>query len=928
MKQTLRISIARGGCRFATPLYLGGDYTLSFEGDRSDEAVTLLFVKPKSNNATKTDAMSALAQSTKDETSGVITLKLNKQALLNWFIDCGECDVDGYVDAHCYVFDAEGVILADSDVTIEYKPIQFAIDSKGFDDWSDFDARITAVEEQAKNHDSSIDKINIVIKDLESADIKNLAEAKSDATEKVDNALQEAKTYADNIKTQLARMQYVKCDEESTETTEVYHHVFLTKNEDGEHVITVDETPCSIEGTDPTTTKYVYIDTKQTITGQKTFQGALTIDGSNGGSISVPTKETDDNSTAAASTAFVQARLEKFDQAFTRWWGEQLLGNIEWQGQHTFDSQIKANGGVKGDLTGNVTATKVDTVNLKATDVDTDTLNVTGAETHSGAEMHSGAETHSGLVTLENVQDPNIKKFSLTGMSSDKGLGVRYVWNALKMMAQFMTGKWAHGAKDSVSFATSTTKVEWRDIEENNSFVNLWATKVLDFCFYHQTNLYHIYLPNVTSVGAQAFESNTNLRVFPIYYEMSGFERLVSAGRRAFYDCNNIAAENENSLDYNLFPSLEYIGDECFNHCSNITKVNLRRLKRAGTSSFSALGDITSFRCGEAVSEYELHTTVDAELLSVYEAFDWCKENSTSLFSVINEAYGGIDSIPYTFFCGQVKSKNKLTEVVMPTMQLLHQADAFYDSSIISNIELDECIHIGYRAFMYNGSSKSQYPTGLVQNLRLPKCIAIEADAFGNSNNNAWDYFCRNVYAPKLQYINSRAFYMIRTIEQFYAPELKYIGACAFWGCISLVGTSYQDENGNVIGDKDIVRFDNCLAMGDYAFSGRSDTMAMKKLSIAKCEKIGIGAFNNSDNLTDIYMLQRTVSQVLSNATSSTSQNAGIYHWGLSTTVYKGDADGNHTSGVAIHCGDGVIGYAIPEGATTVSWTRITKTYS
>lgn len=130
MNQCLKISIARGGCRFATPLYLGSSYILSFEGERSDEAKKVILTKPRSQNPDDTDGIVVLAQSV-DNQDGV-TLFLNRNVLVEWFKSNRACDVESSVDAHCYVFNEQGDVIADSPVTIEYSTTLFIIDNEDY----------------------------------------------------------------------------------------------------------------------------------------------------------------------------------------------------------------------------------------------------------------------------------------------------------------------------------------------------------------------------------------------------------------------------------------------------------------------------------------------------------------------------------------------------------------------------------------------------------------------------------------------------------------------------------------------------------------------------------------------------------------------------------------------------------------------------
>lgn len=896
MEQVLKISIARGGCRFATPLYLGAKYVLTFDGERADEAKSVLFVKPQSDDAHKSDEMSALAQSEYDSTVSGISLNLNKQVLLDWFEDCGACDVDGYVDAHCYVFDADGAILADADVAIEWKPVQFVVDETGFDDWSELEKRLSAVEGQAANHDTNIAAIQDDIVELVAADRDNLETAKADASEKADAALQDAKTYADNIKMQLARMQYVKCDDESTTAQEIYHRVFLTKNSRGEHVIAVDDARASIEGTDPTTAKYVYIDTKQTVTGEKTFQAKVTIDGANGGSLLVPTKASGDSSDAAASTAFVQGVAEAIQTAFTNWWAGVLRGDddIEWHGKHTFDVQIRANGGILGKVTGDVDATTVEAVTVNATNIDTDSLDVTGAETHAGAE------THSGAVTLSNVVSP-IPTTDSAGLAEKDGANLEAAWTMFRIMAQFMGGYWrnimAGGTLGTVGTAT------WREHDRQNGMVALWATGIAANFMKSAANrdaLYYGHFPNVTEVGDSAFESVTNFRVAVHGYQdgesdnyIPGFNSLITAGALAFYDNNYIAEVASHALNAKLFPKLETVGDRCFENCSNVTSVNLPRLKRAGWKSFYALpNSATSFVAGTEVLASEL-ATIDSALTNWFET-NWETLKSldnggyvnshVGVFPAIQSLYSSLGGLPYTYFDGTFCNHDSsgFNTVKLPTAQLIGDA-AFANAFNLTDIDLSEALVISSGAFYRLGWNRST--SGNLAVLSLPKCRLIGKNGFGADTNDYWDSPCGAVYAPELTHLCQSAFKMCRSITRFYAPNLKRIAAQAFWGCIGLTETTYTQEDGTVLGTPGVVTFDECLEIGTAAFTGRGSRMTFTTASFAKCTKIGKSAFYDCPNLTDLYLTGMTASDIVDNKTKSADEDSGINNWSLSTST-------------------------------------------
>lgn len=190
MNQCLKISIARGGCRFATPLYLGSSYSLSFDGERSDEANRVILIKPRSNNPDDIDGIVVLAESVVGDDG--ITLALNRNALVEWFKSNRACDVESTVDAHCYVFNEKGDVIADSPVAIEYSPTLFVIDYEDYPLAREVLLQAKSARDDAINaKDSAISAKS----DAESAKLK-AEKAREEATS-ARNETQEAKTRAE-----------------------------------------------------------------------------------------------------------------------------------------------------------------------------------------------------------------------------------------------------------------------------------------------------------------------------------------------------------------------------------------------------------------------------------------------------------------------------------------------------------------------------------------------------------------------------------------------------------------------------------------------------------------------------------------------------------------------------------------------------------
>lgn len=290
MNQTLKISIVRGACRFATPLYLGGKYDITFSGERSDEAKTILFTKCKSKNPNETDGIEALAVSTTSE-EGNVSMNLNKQVLVDFFKKSGECDVDGSVDVHAYIFDENGVVLADSDVSIEFKPLDFVIDAEEINRYGILLARIVAVEDRATELETKDVVHEATLAQLAKVDEDNKAELNAEILRKAEEVLSDAKTWASKLSIMIARMSYIRCAQHSSDEKDLYHKVDVIINEHGECVLRVDQTPVQFDGSAADgDVKFLYSDEAQDIVADKVFKGSkLTIsnDGARVGSFYV-----------------------------------------------------------------------------------------------------------------------------------------------------------------------------------------------------------------------------------------------------------------------------------------------------------------------------------------------------------------------------------------------------------------------------------------------------------------------------------------------------------------------------------------------------------------------------------------------------------------------------------------------------------------
>ncbi len=436
MEQVLKISIARGGCRFATPLYLGAKYVLTFDGERADEAKSVLFVKPQSGDAHKSDEMSALAQSEYDSTVSGISLNLNKQVLLDWFEDCGACDVDGYVDAHCYVFDADGAILADADVAIEWKPIQFTVDDTAISEWNDLDDRLVAVEGKSAEHSSSIADLQDKADALAKADKANLQAAKDYAKESDDVNLALLRGEIGELKGSTTSVQMVH-EEGAAATGKTYHKVTAVQ-QDGVWTLGVKQEAEEFSATD--TGAFAMLEADQNFTGLNTFTGSgkgisvsggARVDVASTGSVAVagsatfsgttnvPTAATDATGTIAASVGWVRTA---FSTLFSTAWASAkaafLAAANTWTGKQTFagDAALRSS----AVAAGTVPATTLYGPHLSLQD-----KNGTAVGLLHGTFEDSGDGGHYGVTLEAQSKSSGLKAGVFAGFDASDGSVVR-----------------------------------------------------------------------------------------------------------------------------------------------------------------------------------------------------------------------------------------------------------------------------------------------------------------------------------------------------------------------------------------------------------------------------------------------------------------------------------------------------------------------
>lgn len=115
---TIKINQTRGTCRIVNPLYLGGNPTIVFE---PDGAYSVVLTEPFADSPH--DGIKVWAQSQENK------LPLNRKALHDAFLASHARQPNSTLQAKVYILNGDNKTIADGDVTIEYSPALYIVDT-------------------------------------------------------------------------------------------------------------------------------------------------------------------------------------------------------------------------------------------------------------------------------------------------------------------------------------------------------------------------------------------------------------------------------------------------------------------------------------------------------------------------------------------------------------------------------------------------------------------------------------------------------------------------------------------------------------------------------------------------------------------------------------------------------------------------------
>ena len=161
-------------------------------------------------------------------------------------------------------------------------------------------------------------------------------------------------------------------------------------------------------------------------------------------------------------------------------------------------------------------------------------------------------------------------------------------------------------------------------------------------------------LNKITSIGARCFENalglnkitiNGNVSVIPRYAfaSCSGLATVIlGSGVKRLENC---AFTGCSSLANLSMPSVEYIGEECFNSCIVITSLNLPNIQEIKERAFNNCTFITDVTCGENLKQLFPLAFYGCAALATFTltnpvASDWCYAmvNANTTMATITDA--------------------------------------------------------------------------------------------------------------------------------------------------------------------------------------------------------------------------------------------------------------------------------------------------
>jgi hypothetical protein len=293
--------------------------------------------------------------------------------------------------------------------------------------------------------------------------------------------------------------------------------------------------------------------------------------------------------------------------------------------------------------------------------------------------------------------------------------------------------------------------------------------------FFEGNNLKTLSLPEVTTVGQEAFKNNTHL-------ESIVLPKAANIGNSAFKDCTNLVSVElpaATSIGENAFygctslvsvelPAATSIGGSAFSGCTSLASVDLPAATSIGGNAFYGCTSLASVELPKAVSirkrafygctslasvSLPAAISIDSEIFILDGVFSYC----TSLTSVELPVAESIGS--WTF-----ENCTSLVSVELPAAYYIGD-NAFQDCTSLASVELPAAESIGSRTF---------YGCTSLTSVELPAATSIREDAFYGCTSLA------SVELPKAVSIKKKTFYGCTSLASVELPVVTDISEDAF----------------------------------------------------------------------------------------------------------------------------------------------------
>ncbi len=385
----------------------------------------------------------------------------------------------------------------------------------------------------------------------------------------------------------------------------------------------------------------------------------------------------------------------------------------------------------------------------------------------------------------------------------------------------------------------------------------------------------------VSSIGDNAFSGNARLRevTFPrglVYIKSCAFSVVKNLRKITFTGDKLLAIEEEafalceSLLTLDLPDSVVTIGDEAFNECKLLSKVDVSpesMLQYLGTWSFRCTS-LTEFYVPKysnfsgsvlAYSKNMRSVTIHPEnteyLLDGHTVYNSDRSELVYYPPVYTDSYAVADTVrkigDSAFTCSRV-----------PSIELSHveviDVYAFADTKNLKAVYIpDSVTQLGAYAFINSGIyelrlsenlkviSKAAFSNTNISSLHIPAAVTniIEVAFSGNSRLKTLT-FAEN---SRLDFIDQVSFYDCGALGNFALPDsLTHIGKSAFSNCSSITALTIP-VNLNYIGEK---AFAKCTSLKTLSFDEGCALTELSESCFSECIKLE--TVNFSDNIMRI----------------------------------------------------------------------------